>query len=75
MTPGITRQSIQVKKAQGTSIFITLLSMPQESGFVTENGSSGSVVFQDLFEVKNANQAWWHTPLISALGRQKQVDF
>ena len=21
------------------------------------------------------SQAWWHTPLIPALGRQRQVDF
>jgi hypothetical protein len=22
-----------------------------------------------------SSQAWWHTPLIPALGRQRQVDF
>jgi hypothetical protein len=24
---------------------------------------------------KQKSQAWWHTPLIPALGRQRQVDF
>lgn len=43
---------------------MTLLSMPQESGFVTENGSSGSVVFRDHSEVKNSaklpGDSLWH---------------
>jgi hypothetical protein len=26
-------------------------------------------------DIKSLSQAWWHTPLIPALGRQRQVDF
>jgi hypothetical protein len=28
-----------------------------------------------LLQLKNVSRAWWHTPLIPALGRQRQEDF
>jgi hypothetical protein len=29
----------------------------------------------EMFEKEKLSQEWWHTPLIPALGRQRQVDF
>jgi hypothetical protein len=28
-----------------------------------------------VFKIINLGQAWWHTPLIPVLGRQRQADF
>jgi hypothetical protein len=36
---------------------------------------SNLIYIYNVFKEKKKSQAWWRTPLIPALGRQRQVDF
>jgi hypothetical protein len=41
----------------------------------SNNNADGIIMNTVLFKDSDLSQAWWLTPLILALGRQRQVDF
>ena len=43
-----------------------------QAEYAESNGGQG---FCDQVRFKKLSRAWWHKPLISALGRQRQTDF
>ena len=43
-----------------------------QAEYAESNGGQG---FCDQVRFKKLSRAWWHKPLISALGRQRQMDF
>jgi hypothetical protein len=36
---------------------------------------TGKSRLKNISKVRKPGRAWWHTPLIPALGRQRQVNF